>query len=403
LLFRKSIEDYIRSGDKHLKQACNLQRDFKSGELQKAIGDYSKAFELFLKVEGKYEGRYLGVPHLRFDWPYQSCIFYYYKYPFRKSAKDSYDKGDILARRALALFLGGQYDKSMRDVANVGFSSSVNEADLRLLQARIYSAKGSYEDALVQCSNMMRRDDWKRLGGYLEIEKAALECNLGHFYEASSLLDDYLWPMPTKFTDSEVSYVASFEEDAQRKTQEALFPLNTEGPVQLIFFIALRSHEASPIITIRKSVELANVAIEVTRHVGGENKATGGPGGRELNCHPLPFLTGVMFALRATSEQAAGFVRQMRSHFDIEQLECFGVFSDSFPFKPVSDEEHMNLMLELAEKRLVFGQYRWYKGGCARSQSTVLREEEEHNDAVKKSGYCPKCRRVSGKYESVMV
>ena len=415
-LFHKTAGHHVRSGDKHLLRACDFNRSLERREVQKAVREYSKALNTFLEDKRKHQERFEKyvlkrggrfpkkrderAPHMCLklgQWPYKSCLSF--------SAIRPLDEGMIFARKVLAHFLDGQYDQVNYVVEEAGYHLASYGAERDLLWARILAAKGIYEDSLIRYSEITE-NTYKRveLQGAGEIEQAALQCMVGHMKKAEYLLTDYVWPRSRELvTDNKIFFVENFEEEAKRKGQEVLFPLNPKGTLGLIFFIALRSLDAPPIVRIRTSVDLANAAIEVTRQIGGENKLNLGPHARNLAYYPMPFLTGVMFSLNATSEQASNFITEMRARSVIERLECFGVFSDPLPFKPISDEEHADLMLRLAEKSLVFGQFRWAKGSCARSQSTVSKEKLEHNDAIKKSAYCLKCRRAKSKYESMMV
>lgn len=401
-MFHKTAGHYVRSGDKHLSRACNFNRTLERGGIQKAAREYSKALKTFLEDERKrnVEKRDERAPHISLklgQWPYKSCLSF--------SAIRPLNEGMIIARKVLAHFLDGEYDQVNYAVEEAGYRLASYGAEVDLLWARILAAKGIYEDSLIRYSkiteNTYRRVELEGAG---EIEQAALQCMVGHMKKAEYLLTDYVWPRSRELvTDDKIFFVENFEEEAKRKSQEVLFPLNPKGTVGLIFFMALRSLDAPPIVKIRTSVDLAKAAIEVAQQIGSENKLNLGPHARNLAYYPMPFSTGVMFSLNTTSEQASNFITKMRARSAMERLECFGVFSDPLPFNPIRDEEHADLMLRLAEKSLVFGEFRWAKGSCARSQSTVLKEKLEHNDAIKKSAYCPKCRQAKSKYESMMV
>jgi hypothetical protein len=415
-LFHKTAGNHIRSGDEHLSRACDYDCRLREGELQKASEEYSKALDTFLEDERQYQerfdkhitrggGRFPEKPYetaplfrLRLGkQPYKSCLSF--------SRIKPVDQSIILERKVLVHFLDGQYDQVNYDIEEASYRLAGYETEKGILWARVLAAKRLYEESLTRYSKIMEKP-YKRteLEGAAEIEQAALQCIIGHSIKAQSLLADYVWPNSVYLlTGSGVFFMENFEEKAKSNSQEALFPLNPKEPVGFIFFITSRSTEASPIVNIRASADLVNAAIEATRQTGAENDLKADALARNTLYYPMPFLTGIMFSLKATSEQASSFIAKMRDSSVVEYLECFGVFSDPQPFRPISDEEHAYLISSLAEKSLVFGGRTWATGSCERSQSTVLKEEQEHNAAAHNAGYCPRCRRAKSKYESMSV
>lgn len=338
MFFQKTVESYIRYGDKHIERVCDLTRGLERGELKKAIRDYSKALTLFLEEERKYgwQRHKTEAPHIRLElgpWPGKNFITF--------GQVSSLDQNAILARIALVYFIDGQYDKAIENTADFlysGLSILATKEERKLLRGRVYAARGSCKVALTQYSELEKAlppiisNRTLELYGDVYIEKAVLQCRLGQFKEAQYVLEGYLWPRGphSKPHGIKVFYIENFEEEAQRKSQDTLFPLNPKGTLDLILFIALTSQEVPPIIMIRKSVELANAAIKVALKVGAESKSAAGVLGRNFSYCIIPFLRGIMFPLKATSEQATNFIKQMRAYYDIEQLECFGLFSDRY-------------------------------------------------------------------------
>lgn len=66
-------------------------------------------------------------------------------------------------------------------------------------------------------------------------------------------------------------------------------------------------------------------------------------------------------------------------------------------FKTVGDKEHSEIMRLYIEERLGINKIAEI---LQRSSRTPLVQIQRHNQAVKRSGFCPVCRRIKCKYES---
>lgn len=66
-------------------------------------------------------------------------------------------------------------------------------------------------------------------------------------------------------------------------------------------------------------------------------------------------------------------------------------------FKTVSDKEHAEMMRLYIEEGLGLNKIAEMLG---RSSRTPLVQIQRHNEVVKRSGFCPGCRRVQSKHEN---
>jgi len=299
-LFHKTAGQHVRSGDEHLSRACDYNRSLEKAELQKAAQEYSKALDTFLEDKRKHqerfekyvsrrggrfpEQRYETAPRLSLklgQWPYKNCLSFPVAEPL--------DEGIIFSRKVLAHFLDGQYDQVNYDIAEASPHLADYEAEVDILWARVLAAKGIYEESLNRYSKIRKSWYAAKLDGAADIEQAALQCMVGDMMKAHSLLADYVWPISSYLVSEKgVFFMENFEEEAKRKSQEVLFPLNPKGPVGLIFFMASRGPDVPPIVRIRASADLVNAAIEVTRQIDAESDLKAGADARNkyiILCH----------------------------------------------------------------------------------------------------------------------
>jgi hypothetical protein len=81
----------------------------------------------------------------------------------------------------------------------------------------------------------------------------------------------------------------------------------------------------------------------------------------------------------------------------IEYGELLKEAEDKGTFKTVGDKEHLEIVRLLVEENL--GMVQIGEQLC-RSSKTISDHIYFHNRAIERSGFCPRCKRASGAYES---
>ena len=66
---------------------------------------------------------------------------------------------------------------------------------------------------------------------------------------------------------------------------------------------------------------------------------------------------------------------------------------DRHTFKTIGDDEHAEIMALYIDDKQSMGKIRVIK---SRSPASIHTQIKEHNEAVSRSGFCPKCKRVHG-------
>ncbi len=74
--------------------------------------------------------------------------------------------------------------------------------------------------------------------------------------------------------------------------------------------------------------------------------------------------------------------------------------SDKGTFKTIGDNEHL-LIVEAYQQGL--GGMKKLAEKFNRSSATIKNQIDKHNGSVSRSGFCPSCRRLGGKYEKEIV